>query len=209
MSTPTRTEPPYVPLRRSGWPIRRTPLWAVAAALVLVAGIALVSLSHRPSHAEQAADLNGFMHDVNAGIESCAGGVRESMNALNTVESGDRARYGAAVGMLRYNAQNCSPANNQPLADFVEYQVPESLARFHLADCVNDIVTWAFPYAMQSQEDMLAVLTARGPAARATANATLQAELRKLDRQRATIYSIMRTAERAVSDNAPLPVLPG
>jgi len=202
-------QPPFVPLRHAGWPVRRTPLWAFGVAIVLVAGVVLVSLSHRPSHAEQAADLTGFLHDVNAGTESCAGGVAESITALRTVESGAHGEYAAAVAMLKYNAQNCSPANNEPLADFVQYQVPESLASFHLQDCVNDLITWAFPYALQSEQKMLAVLTASGPAARAMANAALRAELRELDAQRAAIYSIMRTAEHAVSDNAPLPLLPG
>jgi type II secretory pathway component PulJ len=50
-------------------------------ALVLLAGAAvLVSLSHKPSHAQQAADLNAYMKDMNAAVESCAGGVTESIS---------------------------------------------------------------------------------------------------------------------------------
>ena len=86
MSTPTTTEPPYVPIRRSGWPVRRTPMWALLVVVVLAGAAVLVSLSHKPSHAEQAADLNAYMKDMNAAVESCAGGVTESQQALSAVE---------------------------------------------------------------------------------------------------------------------------
>jgi hypothetical protein len=75
--------------------------------------------------------------------------------------------------------------------------------------CANDFVTWTFPYAMQAQLDMVSVLTATSVPARAAANATLAGELRKLDAERATIYSILRSAERATSDKTALPSLPG
>ena len=61
---------------------------------------------------------------------------------------------------MNYNAANCSPANNEPLADLTQYQVTESLASFNLQDCTNDFVSWAFPYAMQAQTDMVSVMTA-------------------------------------------------
>ena len=79
MSTSTTTDPaPYVPIRRSGWPVRRTPMWILLALVVLAGAGVLVSLSHRPSNAQQTTDLNGYLKDMNAAIESCAGGVRES-----------------------------------------------------------------------------------------------------------------------------------
>ncbi len=34
MTTPTQTEPPFVPLRHSGWATRRTPLWVFGALAV-------------------------------------------------------------------------------------------------------------------------------------------------------------------------------
>ena len=209
MSTPATTDPPYVPIRHSGWPVRRTPLWLLAVVALLVGGIALLSLSHKPSHAEQASDLNAYLNDMNAGIESCAGGVTESQQALSAVEAGATAELKAAIKLVNYNAANCSPANSQPLDDLTQYQVTESLASFNLQQCTNDFVTWAFPYAMQAQVDMVSVLTARGAPAQAAANAVLQRALGQLDAERATIYSILRSAERAVSDHAPLPRLPG
>ena len=208
MDTPTTTDPPYVPIRHSGWPVRRTPIWVLLAVLVLAGGAVLVSLSHKPSHAQQASDLNAYMNDMNAGVESCAGGVRESQQALSAVEAGDNADLKTAVKLVNFNAENCSPANNEPLADLTQYQVTESLASFNLVTCTNDFVTWTFPYAMQAQLDMVSVLTATSASARASATATMAGELRKLDAERATIYSILRSAERATSDKTALPSLP-
>lgn len=91
MSTPTTTNPPYAPIRRSGWPVRRTPLWLLAAVVLLAGGIVLTALAHNPSRLQQASDLNAYMNDMNAGIESCAGGVTESQQALSAVESGSAA----------------------------------------------------------------------------------------------------------------------
>jgi hypothetical protein len=55
---------------------------------------------------------------------------------------------------------------------------------------------------------MVAVMTARSTAARTAASAALHRDLDKLNAERATIYSILRSAEHAVDDNAALPSLP-
>jgi hypothetical protein len=109
--------------------------------------------------------------------------------------------------LTTYNASNCIPANNQLLADLTQYQVTESLARFHLADTTDNYVTWAFD-AAQVQDDMVAVMRASGPAARSAATATLQRDTAKLDAERAVIDGTLRSAERAVSDSAAIPPLP-
>ena len=44
--------------------------------LDLAVGVA-VALVHKPSTAERASDMRGFLHDVTYNIESCAAGVRE------------------------------------------------------------------------------------------------------------------------------------
>jgi len=209
LSTPATTDPPYVPIRSSGWATRRTPVWLLVVLALVVGGIALTSLHHKPSHAQQASDLNGYLNDMNAAVESCAGGVTESQQALSAVQSGDTGDLNTAVKLVNYNAANCSPANSQPLDDLTQYQVTESLASFNLQQCTNDFVTWAFPDAMQAQVDMASVLTAKGAPAQASASAALKRALGKLDAERATIYSILGAAERAVSDHAALPRLPG
>jgi hypothetical protein len=181
-------------------------MW-VLLALVLLAGAAvLVSLSHKPSHAQQAADLNSYMKDMNAAVESCAGGVTESQQALDAVESGSQASGKTILGMVSYNAANCSPANNESLADLTQYQVVESLARFNLQKCADGFVTWSFD-AVPVQTDMASVITARSASARTTANAALQRDLRTLNAERGTIYSILRSAEQALSDHTALPSL--
>lgn len=208
MEPPVKTEPPFVPLRHTGWATRRTPLWVFGAIIVLIAGVALVSLSHKPSQAQRAGDLTGYFSDVNTGVESCAGGVRDSMTALAKVEAGDTADLSTAVGIVSLGAQNCQPMNNQPLSDFTGYQVTESLAQFPLDAADQDLITWASPDAINAQQDMLAVLQATSPGAKASANATLLAALRTMDAQRAKIYAIWRNAEQVTGATTALPSLP-
>jgi len=204
---PTKTEPPFVPLRHTGWASRRTPLWVFAAIIALAAGVVIVSLTHKPSQQERASDLAGYFSDVNTGIESCAGGARDSITALRNVEAGDKANYSAALGILAYNAQNCSPLNNEPLSDFGSYQVTESLAQYRLDTADNDVMTWASD-AQVTQTDMLAVLKATTAAAKTRANATLQAAMRKMDAQKAAIDAIWTTAVKGTGSTAKLPYLP-
>jgi hypothetical protein len=206
VNAPPRT-PPAIPIRRSGWPARRASVPVLLAVVVIAAGVVLVSLAHRPSTAQRASDLNAFMHDMNTSVESCAGGVRESLAAMKAVEAGSH-QVATASKLVTYNANNCSPANSQPLADLTQYQVTESLASFNLKTCVNDFVTWAFPDAMQAQQDMGRVIAAKTPASRAQANAALAQATRKLDAERSAIYAILQSAERSLSDHQALPPLP-
>ena len=74
--------------RPSGWPVLRTPKWMLAASVVLVAGLTLAAIPHRPSTGQRAADLRGFTRDMDADIESCAGGVGESLTALRAIQAG-------------------------------------------------------------------------------------------------------------------------
>ena len=168
----------------------------------------LVSLSHKPSQAQRASDLTAYFKDVTAGIQSCAGGLHDSQAAYEKVQAGDTADFGTAVGILTLGANNCSPANNESLANFTGYQVTESLARFPLDEADNDVITWAFPDAMYAQQDMLAVLRASTPAARAAAQATLTKALATMDAQRAAIYAIWHNAEQSSGATARLPGLP-
>src|SRR5689334_20234445 len=74
--------------RASGWPVLRTPRWMFAGGAVLVAGLTLAALPHRPSTAQRAADLRGMVHDLTIDVESCAGGVSDSIAALRAIQSG-------------------------------------------------------------------------------------------------------------------------
>ena len=192
-----------VQVRRSGWPVRRMPLWTLLVAVVLVAGVVLVSLAHKPSNAQQVSDFNSYLHDMNAAVESCAGGVTESRQAMDSVTT---SSFKTAVSLVSYDAANCSPANNEPLQDLTQYQVTESLATFNLAGCADDYITWSFD-AAQGQLDMLAVIKA-SPAARPAAEQKLAHDQHIMDSERATIDGILRSAEHALSDSAALPGLP-
>lgn len=208
MDPATKTEPPFVPLRHTGWATRRTPLWVFAALVVLAGGMLVVSLSHKPSQAQRAGDLKAYFTDVNAGIESCAGGMRDSIAALRKVQAGDRADLAAAIGIITLGAQNCAPINNEPLSDFTGYQVTELLARFPLDTADSDVIAWASPGAVKAQQDMLTVLNATSRDGLARANATLRQALLKVDARRAGIYAIWHAAERGTGATAPLPYLP-
>jgi hypothetical protein len=208
MQSPPRADPPYVPIRRTAWPVRRTPRWWFAAgAAIVVAGV-LVGIAVHPSKAQRAADLNGFLTDMKTDIQSCAGGVRESLTWLHAIETGTNHDVKTAIGEATYGSANCSPANNMLLDDLVGYQVQESLSEFRLDRVVYGLVDWATPDALRVQADVAAVLRAQG-AARATASAKLTADLRILDNQRAYLDRIMLAAIRATGATGHPPPLPG
>src|SRR5258708_31319961 len=114
MTSPTRTQPPGASLRPSGWATRRTPLWVFAALAVLAVGVLLVSLSHKPSASQRAADLTGYFRDVQAGIGSCAAGLHDSENAYRQVLGGDTAHAKTAESVLTY--RRATPHRRRPTA---------------------------------------------------------------------------------------------
>ena len=208
MQTPVTTGPPHVPLRHSRWPVHKTPRWLFLAGALVLAGSILIGLAHHPSRAERATDMNGFLHDMTYDIQSCAGGVSESLTALHEIQSGASHEVATATGIATYGAANCSPANNELLADLTQYQVTESLASFRLDRVANGLVTWAFPDAQNVQTDVARILQSHG-AAQAAASARLQHDLQTLDRQRAYLDKIMMAGVRATGATGRLPALPG
>src|SRR2546423_8541470 len=88
MSTPTRTDPPHVPLRHGGWPVQKAPRWLLVAGALVLAGAVLPALAHHPTRSQRAADVNTFLHDMTVDIQSCAGGVREPLTALRSIDCG-------------------------------------------------------------------------------------------------------------------------
>jgi len=195
--------------RASGWPVLRTPRWMLAGGLVLAAGLTLAAIPHHPSAAQRAADLRGMVHDLNTDIESCAGGVSDSLTALRAIQSGDSHDVGTAVKIANQAAENCSPANSMPMEDLVQYQAPESLASFHLQDVVDDLVTWGFPLAQRVQTDVAALVAAKAPAAVRHASGQLRQDQRALDAQRARIDGLIGTASASLSAHVAPPPLPG
>ena len=212
MDAPTRTDPPYVPIRTSRWaPHQKAPRWLLIAGALIVAGIVLVALTQKPSRSERAGDLNGVLKDMTTDIQSCAGGVGESFSALHRVQAGENSAKNvrATIKIARYGAYYCSPANNELLADLTQYQVTESLAAFHLETAVNELVTWAFPYAQRVQNDVANQLGAQDAAKRQQYTAALQRDTNDLNRQRDKIDRILTKAIAATGATARPPRLPG
>lgn len=195
-------------LRPSGWPVLRTPRWLFAAAAVLVAGLVLAALPHHPSNAQRTADLQGYVRDVTTDIESCAGGVRDSLTALRAIAAGTSHDVKTAIGIASYGVSNCSPANSMPMDDLVQYQVTESLARFHLDAVTNDLVTWGFPLAQRVMADVARQLGGSSASVRAAAAVALRHDQAALDAMRATIDKAIAAADRALSAHVAPPSLP-
>ena len=193
---------------------QRAPRWLLLAGALIVVGIVLVALVHKPSKTEQGSDLKGFLTDMRTATESCAAGVGESLTALHQINSGGSVSQNTAdtIGIARYGAQNCSPANNMQLDDLTGYEVTESLAAYHLTAVVNDLVNWCFPYAQRVQNDVANLAGAHTAASRASYAATLRRDTADLNRERARIDTILRsaiTATGATGAQARLPNLPG
>jgi hypothetical protein len=197
-----------IPTRRSGWPVLRTPRWMLAGAAVLVIGLTLAAIPHHPSTSQRAADLRAVVQAMNTGIESCAGGVSESLTALRQIQSGASHDTKTAVSIATLGAANCSPANSMPMDDLVQYQPPESLASFHMDQAVNDIVTWGFPDAQRVQADVATLLTASTPAATQAATAALTRDQRALDAERTVVDGMINTASNSLSASIAPPPLP-
>src|SRR5579859_7111914 len=201
------TDPPFVPIRKRGWPTRRSPAWTygVAGALVL-AGVA-VGLSHHPTSGERATDLRTLLTTLTTDVESCSGGVGDALRVLAAIQHGTSHDAGTAISLARQGAANCSPANNELLDDLTNVQVPESLARYHLQAAVTDLIDWAAPDAAQVQSDVAAVLTDRGQPAENTALARLGQDLRALRAQRAVVDAALAPAIKALSPGSAPPKL--
>ena len=206
MQTST-TDPPFVPLRRSGWPVRRTPRWAIATGAVLLAAGIAVGLSHHPSKGERASDLKGLLATLNTDIESCSGGVGDALRVLNAIQAGSSHDVTTAINLANLGASNCSPANNEQLDDLTGVQVPESLDGYHLQTAVKDLIDWAAPDAGQVQSDVATVLSQRGQPGEQAAEAALARDLTKLKAQRAVVYAALRPAIAALSPSSKPPVL--
>lgn len=178
-------------------------------ALVVITGAVLVALVHRPSTAERATDLRGFVSDMQSDIGSCAADVGASLTALRAIQSGASTNVGTALAIATSGASDCSPDNDELLLDLVQYQVTESLASFQLNRVVAGLVAWAAPDAERVQVDVAGVLSARTDPARHAAETALGQALHVLNTQRASVDSMITSASNALSAHAVPPLLPG
>jgi hypothetical protein len=196
----------------SGWPVRRTPRWLLLAGILFLVAAVAVALVHRPSTAERASDMRGFLQEVNTDIESCSGGVAESLTALHDVQAehfGNSTDVSQGISVASQGAQNCAPANNELIDNLENYQVPESLDGFGLVRVISGIVTWAAPDAERVQTDVARVLAGTTPQARRTAQLTLSRDLRALNAERAAIDDPIAKAIKALAMHTSPPRLAG
>jgi hypothetical protein len=208
----TSSDRPRASAEPSGWPVRRAPRWLWLAVVLFLLAVVAVALVHRPSTAERASDMRGFLVQVNADIESCSGGVAESLTALHQVQAehfhnGADVSQGASVASR--GAANCAPANNELLDDLENYQVPESLDGFGLISVVSHLVTWAAPDAERVQTDVARLLSATTPQARSNAQAALSRDLSTLNAERTAIDAPIAHAIKALRMHASPPRLAG
>ena len=179
--------------------------------MFLVATVA-VALVHKPSAAERASDMRGFLQEVTSDIESCAAGVGESLTALHEVQAqhfSNSSDASAGISVAQQGAANCSPANNEQIDDLENYQVPESLDSFGLVNAVTALVAWAAPDAEQVQSDVAQVLAATTPQARSRDEAALGAALTKLDAERVLVERPVNSAIKTLAVHSSPPRLPG
>ncbi len=201
------TDPPFVPIRKRGWPTRRSPRWTYGIAGVLVLIGVAVGLSHRPTSGERATDLRTLLAAMNTDVESCSGGVGDALRVMNAIQDGSSHDVATAINLATGGAANCSPANNEQLDDLTGVQVPESLTSYHLQAAVTDLIDWAAPDAARVQSDVATVLTDRGRPSENAAVATLTKDLRKLRAQRAVVYAALAPAIKALSPQSTPPRL--
>jgi len=208
----TSSEQARVLRRPGGWPVRRAPRWVLlAVAAFLLAGVA-VALVHKPSTAERASDMRGFLQEVTSDIESCSAGVGESLTALHAVQAervSNATDVSDGISVARQGAANCAPANNEQIDNLENYQLPESLDSFRLIGAVSDLVTWAAPDAERVQSDVAALLSATAAPARSTRQAVLSRDLAALNAERAAIDNSISKAIRAMTMHASPPRLAG
>jgi hypothetical protein len=206
------TQPPRVNTRPNGWPVHRMPRWTVLAIAAFLAAAVAVGLVHKPTTAERASDMRGFLQEVTSDIESCAAGVSESLTALHAVQAehfSNRGNVSAGISVAQQGAANCEPATNEQIDDLENYQVPESLDSFGLAGAVTALVAWAVPNAEQVQTDVAQVLTATTAQARSQDETALSAALRKLDAERVLVERPVNNAIKTLAVRSAGPRLPG
>jgi len=208
----TSSNQPRVSARPSGWPVRRTPQWLLLAGVLFLMAAVAVALVHRPSTAERATDMRGFLQEVTTDIQSCSGGVSESLTALREVQAehfGNRTDVSDGISVASQGADNCAPANNELLDNLENYQVPESLDSFGLVRAVSHLVAWAAPDAQRVQTDVARLLSAATPQARSRAQAALNRDLTTLNTERAAIDAPISKAIKALHMHASPPGLAG
>lgn len=152
---------PLEPTARRSWSYRPR-RWSVIVALglaVVIVGSVATDLVHRANGAGRLSDLRSYYQAEESGVGSCAGGLHDSLAALQAVLTGvSRARV-AAAGIASLGAQACMPLTDEDLYDMETSAPPRSLANYvGVATAGDDVYTWAYPNAAGVQTEVVRVL---------------------------------------------------
>lgn len=138
--------------------LRRPVLIAIAALVVVAVATDVV----RPSTAAgRAADLNTFIAAEQNGVSSCAGGLQDSLTALNALLTGTSHDYTTGASISTAGAQACSPTSNGDLFDMATSVPPRTLDGYGLADGNIRLYSWAYPLAARVSGDITTMISHR------------------------------------------------
>lgn len=184
------------PTTRRGWSYRPR-RWSVlvVSGLVLVVAVSVATdLVHRANSAGRLDDLRSFYVAEESGVASCAGGLHDSLVALQAILSGASRARATAEGIASLGAQACMPLTDEDLYDMATGAPPRSLASYgDVATAGDDVYTWAYPNAAAAQSDVARMLRDHASPTSATAR-TLYRELVALRRSGQQIQRLFNTA---------------
>jgi hypothetical protein len=180
---------------RRGWsyPPRRWSVLVALAVAAIVAVSAATDLLHGASDAGRLSDLRSYYKAEETGVSSCAGGLNDSLVALQAVLAGASTERATAESLASLGAQACTPALNDVLFNMATSPPPRSLAGYGAATAGDDLYKWAYPDAAAAQTEVDRLLREHAALTAATAH-TLYRELLALQRSGLQIQRLFETA---------------
>jgi hypothetical protein len=182
--------------------------WVLAAAAVAVVAIASVAvdLPSRTTVATDTADQTSIMQQINAGIDGCSYGVKETFTIYQdlkrgTLTSSDRSEVPA---MMRDDQTACSFTSSD-IYDLSNVEGTGTPAGKNIGNVVNVVTLWATSDALGAIEDIQSLYTDPGDG---TALRNLSKEEGALARDRATADGDVTAADRILKAKLPMPDLP-
>ena len=138
----------------------------VLIALSVLVAVAVATDVVRPSTAAgRAVDLKTFIAAEQNGVSSCAGGLHDSLTALDALLTGASQDYSTGAAISTSGAQACSPTSNGDLFDMATSVPPRTLDGYGLADANIRLYSWAYPLAARVSGDITAMISHHAPLA--------------------------------------------
>ena len=160
---------------------------------MVVAVSVATDLLRGANDAGRLSDLRGYYQAEESDVSSCAGGLDDSLVALQAILTGGSSERATAESIALSGEQACTPALNTDLLDLAASAPPRSLAGYGVATAGDDLYLWAYPNAARAQTWVDRMLrdhaSPASPAAR-----TLYRELLALQRAGQQIERLFATA---------------